>query len=466
MYTVSRAVSARRARPAIRKLTQGRMGTMSETNSGRLNRRRFLERTASAAGGILAAPYVITSTALGAKGRAPASERIVMGGIGIGGRGRSDMGAFMGNKDVQFVAVCDVRRRCRGAAKKAIDARNGNSDCATYRDLREILAERTDIDAMLIATGDRWHALAATMAMKAGKDVYCEKPGTMTVAEGQTLVNAAKRYGRVFQSGMQRLSEPKFIFPTELARRGMLGKLHTVRAHMWSRVRDVTKNNWLPAQPEPAKNELDWDLWLGPVPWRPYNSGYLGGCGAWGVYWDLAAGVAGWGSHTFVQCQMASKNELTSPVEYTYPGNSSGAGMVVRFANGVRMVLEFKGWRGSCGVRFEGAEGWASVADGYSKADLSTPSLLNEQKKVMSQYAAECQRPFSHVRDFLSCVRSRRQTIANPEVMHRSMTTNHAINICLALKRDLKWDPAREEFIGDDEANRMRSRAVRQPWRL
>lgn len=439
---------------------------MTGKQRSRLSRRRFLASTAAVGGGMVAAPYVLTSTALGAPGRAPAGDRIVMGGIGLGGRGSGDLRWMLGEKDVQFVAVCDVRRRRRDAAKKAIDARYGNSDCATYRDLREFLAERTDIDALLVATGDRWHAMAAILAMKAGKDLYCEKPGTMTIAEGRAVVNTAKRYGRIFQTGTQRLSEPVFIFPTELARGGMLGELHTVRAHMWSRVQDVTKNNWLPAKPEPPKDELDWDLWLGPVPWRPYNPGYLGGCGAWGVYWDLAAGVAGWGSHTFMQCQMASRNEYTSPVEYTYPGNSSGADMVVRFANGVKMVLEFKGWRGSCGVKFEGSEGWASVADGYSRADLSSPALMGERKKVMSEYIARHQRPLSHVKDFLSCVRSRKQTIANPEAMHRSMTTNHAINICLALKRDLKWDPAKEEFIGDDEANRMRSRAVRQPWRF
>ena len=433
----------------------------------KLDRRGFLAGTAAAVGGTLAAPYVITSTALGAPDRAAASDRIVMGCIGVGGRGSSDLRWMLPEKDVQFVAVCDVRRQRRDAAKRTIDGRYRNKDCATYRDVREFLAAQTAAtDALLVATGDRWHALAAILAMKAGKDLYCEKPGTMTIAEGRAVVNTAKRYGRIFQTGTQRLSQANFIFPTELARRGMLGKLHTVRAHMWGRVQDVTKNNWLPAQKEPAKEDLDWDLWLGPVPWRSYNAGYLGGCGAWGIYWDLAAGVAGWGSHTFVQCQMASKNEYTSPVEYIYPGNSSGAGMVVRFADGVKMVLEFRGWRGSCGAKFEGTEGWASVADGYSKPDLSNPKLMGEYKKVMSQYAAESQRQLSHVKDFLACVKSRRQTIANPEVMHRSMTTNHAINICLALKRDLKWDPAKEEFIGDEQANRMRSRAVRQPWRL
>jgi len=335
-----------------------------------------------------------------------------------------------------------------------------------YGDLREFLAERTDVEICLIATGDRWHALAAILAMRAGKDVYCEKPGTLTIAEGRRLVETADRYGRIFQTGTQRLSEAKFAFATELARTGRLGKLHTVRAHLWPRVQDVTHNAWLPAQPEPAKDDLDWDMWLGPVPWRPYNRGYLGGCGAWGIYWDLAAGVAGWGSHTFIQCHAAVDAERSSPVAYGFPGNRSGDGMVARFANGVKLIMQFKGWRGSCGVRFEGTEGWTSVADGYSKPDVSSPALLGEQAKVMNDYKTRSQRPMSHMRDFLECVRSRRQTVAHPEFMHRAMTTNHAINICLALGRDLTWDPEKEEFVGDAEANRMRSRAVRQPWQL
>ena len=163
---------------------------------------------------------------------------------------------------------------------------------------------------------------------------------------------------------------------------------------------------------------------------------------------------------------MAARAEYTSPVEYIYPGNASGDGMVTRFASGVKMVLSFKGWRGTCGVRFEGSEGWASVADGYSMPDVSSPALLAEYRKTMSAYTARHQRPMSHVQDFLSCVKSRRPTVANPDVMHRSMTTNHAINICLALKRDLKWDPGKEAFVGDAEANRMRSRALREPWRF
>jgi len=437
---------------------------MTRTARAKLGRRWFLRGALAAAGGVTAAPYVLTSTALGGEGRSPASERIVVAGIGLGGRGGGDLRWMLGEQDVQFVAVCDVRKLRRDGVKKMVDAKYGNSDCATYRDLREVLAGQPDADAMLIATGDRWHALASVLAMRAGKDVYCEKPGTMTVAEGRALVETADRHARVFQTGTQRLSEANFIFPTELARNGVLGKLHTVRAHLWPRVQDVTHNAPLPPEPEPARDELDWDLWLGPAPWRPYNRGYLGGCGAWGVYWDFGAGIAGWGSHTIIQCQFAAGAERTSPVTYTFPGNRSGNGLVARFANGVKLVLQFDGWRGSCGVRFEGSEGWASVADGYSRPDLSHPALLGDFQREIARYVERTGRSLNHIRDFLDCVKSRRPPIANPEVMHRSMTTNHVINVCLALGRDLTWDPAAERFVGDPEANRYLARAAREPW--
>ena len=415
---------------------------------------------------MLGFPYLIPGSALGKDGSVPPSERIVMGGIGLGGRGTGVLKWMLNEKDMQFVAVCDVKAKRREAVKQMVDTHYGNSDCTMHRDLREVLQGRPDIDAVLIATGDRWHAPASMMAMEAGKDVYCEKPGTMTIAEGRALVHTAERYARVFQTGTQRLSQANFVQPTEMARNGRLGDLHTVRAHLWPQVKDVTKNEWLPAEPEPSTEELDWDLWLGPVPWRPHNRGYLGGCGAWGVYWDLGAGVAGWGSHTIIQCHMAARAEYTSPVHYAYPGNASGDGLVAQFANGVKLSMHFQGWRGTCGVRFEGTEGWTSVADGYTRPDVSAEALLADYTSDIAEYEAHSQRPMNHVRDFFACVKSRRLTVANPEVMHRSMTTNHIMNLCLALQRDLKWDPVKEEFVGDPEANRMRSRAVRGLWKV
>ena len=186
-----------------------------------------------------------------------------MGGIGIGGRGGYDLPILLQYPEVQFVAVCEVQKARRDAAKETVDGKYGNRDCAVHRDLRELLAAHTDLEAVLIATGDRWHTPASLMAMKAGKDVFCEKPCTMTVAEGQALVETARRQGRVFQAGMQRLSEANFVFCDELARSGRLGQIQTVRAHIlpWK-----MSTERLPAQPEPDRDTLDWDLWLGPAP--------------------------------------------------------------------------------------------------------------------------------------------------------------------------------------------------------
>lgn len=429
-------------------------------NQTGISRRTMLRRGLAA----IAAPMIVPASALGRDGHLAPSERIVMGGIGLGGRGSQDLAWLLDRSEVQFVAVCDVRGTRREAAQRAVNAAYGHKDCAAYIDMQELLSNHEEIDAMLVATGDRWHALAASRVMRAGKDVYCEKPGTMTVAEGRELVETAERYQRIFQTGAQRLSEANFAVPTEMARAGRLGKIQRLRAHLWPQVQDVTKNDWLPAEPEPARAILDWEHWVGPVLWRPYNKGYLGGCGAWGVYWDFGAGVAGWGSHTIMQCQKAIGMEYSSPVEYIYPGNKSGDGMVARFENGVELVLQMEGWRGSCGVRFEGTDGWASVADGYTRPDFSSPDLAAEFEATLREYVSRERRPMNHLEDFLTCVRSRRRTIADPEFTHRSMTTNHAINLCLCLGRDLKWDPVSEAFIGDQEANRMRSRALREPF--
>jgi predicted dehydrogenase len=434
--------------------------------SGSLSRRQFLRR-AVVAGGVLAAPCVIPGSALGLDGAVAPSERIVLGGMGVGARGSSDLGWMLPERDVQFVAICDARKSQREAVKRTVDNKYGNKDCAMYGDMREFLARRTDIDALLIATGDRWHTLASVMAMRAGKDVYSENPSSMTIAEGQAVVETARRYGRVYQTGTQRLSEGNFTFANELARTGRLGKVHTVRAHIAPWDAAEMKYNWLPAETEPARDEVDWDQWLGPCPWRPYNSAYTRG--EWRGYYDFHTSCIGeWGAHTFAQCQVGIGAADTSGVEYTYVNNPTGDGMVVRYANGMKMVLSRgdQWWHGSCGVRYEGTEGWVAIADGYEKPEVSNPALLADFSKLVNDYIARTRRPMSHVRDLFDCVKSRRLTVANPVVMHRSMSTVHAANICMWLKRDMKYDPVKEEFINDPEANRLRSRAMREPWIL
>ncbi|MBL9127200.1 MAG: Gfo/Idh/MocA family oxidoreductase [Verrucomicrobiales bacterium] len=431
-----------------------------------LTRRRFLARSAAAASAVTL-PWFIPASALGRAGNVAPSERIVMAGIGLGGRGSYDLATMVAQKDVQWVAVCDLVKERRNAAKSHVDAAYGTRDCASYADMRQLLAERTDVEAVLIATGDRWHALASVWAMQAGKDVFCEKPSCLTMAQGQAVVETARRYGRVFQTGAQRLSEPHHVFAIEMARSGRLGPIHTIYADI--RWRDGLRRDWLPAEPEPSRDELDWDAWIGPCPWRPFNKGYLGA--GWYRFYDFATDVAMWGAHTVAQALAGLPAEQLTSIAFEYAGPDST--MVTRLSNGVKLVLfrvpgsvwePCQYWHGACGERFEGPEGWAAAADGYSRPDVSSPALLLDYKKVLAEYTARTRRPLNHVRDFLDCVRSRRSPVADPEVMSRSMNICLAADICEQLKRDLKFDLTTAEFVGDAEANRLRSRAMRPPY--
>ncbi|MDR1818189.1 MAG: Gfo/Idh/MocA family oxidoreductase [Puniceicoccales bacterium] len=462
--------------------------TSSEFSRSRvgLSRRRFLRDTAgalAAGAAAIAFPRYVPARALGRDGHTAPSNRIVMAGVGIGNRGSGVMGNwFMNQPDVQFVAICDVRRQRRLAMKQRVDEHNGDSACKMYVDMAEVFA-RPDIDAIITATGDRLHATVAVRAMRAGKDVYSEKPATMTIAEGQELVRTAAAFGRVYQAGMQRLSERNFIFCDELARSGRLGEIKTVYAHLapWGDMFSTSRRDWLPAEEQPPRDEVDWDGWLGPCPWRPYNKQYVGG--GWHGFYDFYNSVIGeWGSHTFASCHAALNAQDTSPVTYpfvTSEKNRNAAGLTMTFANGVKMVMHADngcydggvpktpfGWRGSCGVRYIGTDGWVATADGYSAPDVSHPALLTELNKVVQNYLARTNRELDHVRNFLSCVKSRRETVANPRLTHRSMSTVHCANIAQRLGRDLTWDPVKEEFVNDPEANRLRSRASREGWQI
>lgn len=440
----------------------GTRSTKKTTSTTRMTRRECLQ-TAAAAGAAVLAPTIVPASALGRGGAVAPSERIVLGAIGIGARGEFDLGWMLPEKDVQFVAICDVRKVRREHVKKLVDKKYGNSDCKMYADMREFLATRSDIDALLIATGDRWHALATIMAMRAGKDVYSEKPSSMTIAEGRAVVQTARRYGRIYQTGTQRLSEVNFVAAIELARTGRLGKVHTARAHIAPWDAADMNHSWLPGEPQPPKEEVDWDTWLGPCPWRPYNSAYIHG--SWRGHYDFHTSCIGeWGAHTFAQSQAGIDVLNTSAIEYRYVKNDTGDGMVTKFANGVQMILQRDGWHGSCGMKFEGTDGWVTIADNYEKPEVSSPSLLADADKLVAEYMERTKRPMNHVRNFFDCVKSRQHTVANPEVMHRTMSTVHAANICMWLKRDMHYDPVKEEFLNDAEANRLRSRAQREPW--
>ena len=371
------------------------------------------------------------------------------------------------NPDVQFVAICDARKSSRENVKQIADSHYGNQDCRMYQDMQEFLGSRPDIDALLIATGDRWHALAAIMAMRAGKDVYVEKPSCMTIAEGRAVVETARRYGRIYQTGTQRLSEANFVYCIEMARTGRLGKVHTAYAHIAPWDAAQMEHAWLPAEPEPPRDEVNWDQWLGPCPWRPYNSAYV--AGRWRGQYDFHTSCIGeWGAHTFAQAQAGLDAATSSPIHYAYVDNPTGDGMVATFANGTKLILS-RGdtyWHGSCGMRFDGPEGWVAAADGYRLPEVSSPALLSGRAALVRNYQTRTGRALNHPRNFFDCVKSRQQPVANPDVMQHSMCTVHPANICMWLKRDLRYDPAKEEFINDDEANRLRSRAMREPWQI
>lgn len=416
------------------------------------SRRLFVRRTLQA-GALLAMPQVVSAAVLGRNGAVPPSEQIILGAIGIGSRGGYVLGCFLHEPQVRFVAICDVKASRREAVKRMADTRYGNQDCATYRDLRELLA-RDDIEAVLIATGPNWHGTASILAAQAGKDVYCEKPCTRNISQSLELADTFRRTGRVFQAGTQRRSLPNFMFAIDLARHGKLGPLETLYAHPGGL--GTGTSGWMTPEPEPAREDVDWDLYLGPAAWRPYNRRFLDGFNFEKGGGMVGGGCLEWGSHCVDLCQWANEADDTAPVEYEPVRDQLHA----RYGNGVRLILRNDGWLplGSCPVRFEGQTGWVETADN-GDLEASSPALLTGMGAKISGYPADL-----HVRDFLDCVRSRGQTRANADVACYAHIACHAANIALFLGRKVHYDPVKHEFIGDEPANRLRSEAIRDPW--
>jgi predicted dehydrogenase len=429
---------------------------MRQTN-GRLTRRELLKQSAAAAA-TLAVPCSVTATALGRGGKAAASERVTLGVIGFGPRCTYDLQAMLKLPDVQCVAVCDVQASRREAGKKLVDDHYKNNDCVTFRDFRQLLARR-DIDAVIIATGDRWHAPASILAARAGKDIYSEKPCGLTIQWCQALDETIQATGRVFQAGTQRRSVPNFRAAVRLAHEGKLGKLHTLHASVYT---PVAQTKWLEAEPTPPREVVDWDLWLGPAPWRPYNKAYVQG--QWRGYWDFDSGcrLLDWGAHTVDLCQWANQADDTMPVEYEPSANK----VTAHYANGATLVLDFlktpfgerPGWvqsLGTCPVRFVGDKGWVEVGD--SGGIEVHPASLRKELKGLGEKAEKGLDVGAHSRNFFDCVKSRGRPAANSHVMRHSHIACHAAALAWLLGRKLRFDPAREEFIGDHEANGLRS---------
>ncbi|MBE3068639.1 MAG: Gfo/Idh/MocA family oxidoreductase [Planctomycetes bacterium] len=428
-----------------------------------VTRRAFLKAAAAAA----VAPYVVPESVLGAG--AP-SRQLTMGCIGVGRQGSGNMRAFL--ERVRVVAVCDVdAHRAKAAAEtvEAYEARRRDATafkgCDAYNDFRDLVA-RPDIDTCLICTPDHWHVLAALAAARAGKDMFVEKPLTLTIPEGRALSDTVRRYGRILQVGSQQRSDGRFRFACELVRSGRIGKLHTVTVIL------DTDPGTTPQPVMPVPEGLDYDFWLGPAPWAPYTEervhpqqGY--GRPGWLRIADYSGGMmTGWGSHHNDIAQWGMDTERTGPVEIQGRAEFPKDGLwdvhgkfrvEATYAGGVRLTMH----NGSDGIRFEGSDGWVFVnrsrIDAQPKAILKEPIGAGEVRLYASS---------DHKGNFLDSVRRRCDPIADVEIGHRSASLCHLANIAMRLGRKLRWDPGAETFVDDAEANRMMVRAMRSPWAL
>jgi len=429
-------------------------------------RRSFLCKSAMTSAAF-SLPSLVPAHVLGKDGGTAPSEKVIFGVIGIGPRCTYDVKPMLAFSDVRCVAIADVQASRRDAGKRLVAEQYGNQDLTLYRDFRELL-DRKDIDAVLIATGDRWHAPASMMAAEAGKDIYSEKPCGLTIDLCQRLDETIKRTGRIFQAGTQRRSVPNFQQAVELAQSGKLGKLHTLYASIYT---PSILTEWLPSQPTPDPKVVDWNLWLGPAPWRPYNEKYV--TGGWRGYWDFDSGarLLDWGAHTLDLCQWANQADDTMPVEYEPLPDK----IICRYANGVQLIFDFLkqpfGNRdphyitrlGTCPVRFEGDQG--SVETGDSGELVFKPESLAAKmppagKRVRGLDVS------AHARNFFDCVRTRKPTICNSSVMRHSHVACHAAALAWILNRKLRFDPQKEAFIDDAEANSLRARPQRDPWKV
>jgi len=431
-------------------------------NSKKVNRRQFL-KTAGGAAAAICFPHIVPSSVLAAE--TPPSNRITLGFIGMGMQGTDLEKLFLNERGAEVVAVCDVDSlKLERASNIAEQYYAGHNDkgtfkgCAAYRDFRDLLA-RDDIDAVVIATPDHWHSLIAVYAARAGKDIYCEKPISQTVAEAREMVKTVRRYGRVFQAGSMQRSDSRFRFTCELVRNGFIGEVKTIIAGIGGPPVECD----LPA--EPAPDYLDWDMWLGPAPWRPYNevlSPHISKTHFpdWRRYSDYGGGATtDWGAHHFDIAQWALDMDSSGPVEI-YPPDG-GNEIIYKYANGVILTRQEPAEWKDYTVTFEGTEGKIVVHREYMNTQPSNLINTKFRPNDIRLYKSN-----NHYADWLQSIRSRSKPICDVETGCRSATVCHIGNIVYELKRPLRWDPEREHFVDDAEADRLLSRSKRSPWRM
>jgi len=427
-----------------------------------VTRRSFLKKAVGTAVGAVGFPHLINSSALGKQGGVAAGDRIVMGVIGVGGRGRAVMQSFLDLSDARVVAVCDVNKERRQLAKRMVDEKYNQKVCKTYHDFSELLS-RPDIDAVLIASPVFWHVIMAAEAAKQGKDMYMEKPVGMSFAEAGILRQTIHRYGRIFQFGTQQRSDRNFRFACELARNGRLGKVHTIRVG----VPAGEFNEKFPQKPVPPV--LDYQAWLGPAQWSPFTDAILNGWTHERISLYSLGFISAWGVHHLDIAQWGNGTELTGPTEVEGKAVFPDEGVLdcakswevnLRYSNGVTIHFT-DNTKNRQGVRFEGEEGWVHV--NRQGINASPESLLKE-----TIAPDEINLPVSdnHSKNLLDCMRTRQQTVAPVDVAVRSDTLCQLSDIAVRLGRRLKWNSEKEEFINDAQANRMLTRSMRSPWHL
>jgi len=438
-----------------------------------VTRRQFLKSSAAAAASAaLLGPTIVPASVFGADSP---SNRITTGFIGVGRMGMGDMREVLGLKQAHVIAVCDVDSKRVESARKTVEAHYSRQDsggaykgCRPYGDFRELVAQ-TDIDAVCIATPDHWHVLPAIAAAKAGKDIFLQKPLSLTIEEGRVLSDTVRRYGRVFQVGSQQRSDSRFHQACELVRNGRIGKLHTVKVGFGT---DPSTD------PQPimsVPDGLDYEMWLGPAPWAAYTekrvhpeSGY--GRPGWLRIQDYGAGmITGWGAHHNDIAQWGMGTEYTGPVqiegqaEYPKDGlwNVHGDFRIeYTYANGVKVICA-DNKKNKQGILFEGTEGWVYVKRG--QIDAQPKSLLSS---TIGPDEIRLYKSNGHKANWLDCIKSRAETVAPVEVAHRSCSVCLLGDIAMRLGRKLKWDPEHERFTNDDQANRIVSQPMRSPWGL
>ncbi len=428
-----------------------------------ISRRAFLSRTSAIAGAAISFPTIVPSSVFGRSAVAP-SNRIVMGAIGTGSMGTGDLNGFLGSRDVQFVAVCDVDTHNRDRAKSIVDRKYDSKDCGAYLDFRELIG-RGDLDAIMTACPDHWHAVPAIAAAEAGLDVHGQKPFARTIREGRAMVNAVERYGRVWQTGSQQRSDRKFRRACELVRNGRIGKIHTVEVGLPYGGQHDRKPPMTPPE------NLDWDFWLGPAPERPFTD-FGNGSVHWHWRWimDYSGGqLTDWAGHHIDIAHWGLGLNRTGPVEIEGKGKYPEDGLYnapysyrfnCKYADGLHMIVA-DNHQLKQGAKWIGEHGWIHVNRGGM--DAHPKSLL---KEVIGPGETKLYDSGGHKRNFLECVKSRKETICPAEVGHRSISVALLGEIAMLTGRKIRVDPDKEEIIGDPGASALWGRSYREPWRL